>query len=336
MGGITTMKIDIVNRRIRKEAARWAVRMTADDELAPGESEAFQRWFMANEAHRNEFHKQVVLLKLSADLPEAERPKVVADVEKTWRRVGPWAVAASVMLALGIVGVIVTQQQSAPTPHITTASTTRDVTLPDGSVAHLNVRTDLQWLAASGERRVALLDGEALFEVKHDAAKPFTVVVNQSEIRVLGTHFNVRRRESSDVVVTVLEGTVRVSSRAGGEPTWTRTLHADEQLVYNNTGLVRDIHAAARANAAKWREGILEFEDETLFNIVEDLGRYTDRQIVVRDQRVAQLRLGGQLDVRKDVKSSLTLLEKLAPVAVHESGNDFILDYSQEPTQERR
>jgi transmembrane sensor len=217
--------------------------------------------------------------------------------------------------------------------HLTTTDTIRDITLPDGSIAHLNTRTDLRWLGRAGERRVALLVGEALFEVKHDPAKPFTVVLDASEIRVLGTRFNVRRRENAEVIVTVLDGTVQLlpEHASGSTPAWTRKLVANEQLVYNSTGLVRDVYSSTRANAARWREGILEFQDEPLSNIIEDLGRYSDRKILVRDPRLAQLRLGGQLNVRNNINASLSFLEKLAPIAVHESGNTFVLDYRKEP-----
>jgi transmembrane sensor len=263
------------------------------------------------------------------------------DIERERTRTKAWlpALAASVAIcAVGIAGWFGYRYATASTDYVTTAGATRDVTLPDGSVAHLNSRTDLRWVGRSGERRVVLLEGEAFFEVTHDPSRPFSVILDHSQIRVVGTRFNVRRRENQEVVVTVLEGTVQVlpeSVSGSAQPVWMRTLHANEQLVYNNTGLIRDVYSADRANAAKWRQGILEFEDEPLSNIVEDLGRYTDRHIVVRDPRLAQLHLGGQLNVHNDVKASLGLLGKLAPLEVHESGNTFVLNYRQEPTKER-
>ncbi len=92
----------------------------------------------------------------------------------------------------------------------------------EGSVAYLNTRTRIRWLGSGNDRRVELISGEALFDVVHDETRPFSVMMDGSEIRVLGTRFNVYRKDSGDVVVTVLEGTVEVRGFAQGpsQPEW--------------------------------------------------------------------------------------------------------------------
>lgn len=337
------MTTDTAIDQARKEATRWAERLI-DSELTAAEREEFQRWLMADESHQREFRAHGLILNLARDLPDETRAELLILATESapppqQRKVWIAGLAASALLTLGLAGWFVYQQQAASAPHVTVAGMTRDVTFPDESVAHLNTRTALRWIGRADERRVALLEGEALFEVRHDPARPFTVVVDTSEIRVLGTRFNVRRRQSAEVVLTVLEGTVAVSQqRSSGstQPAWTRKLSANEQIVYSTASLLRDVHPATGANAARWREGILEFEDEPLSNIVADLGRYTDRRIVVRDPGLAQLRLGGQLNVHGSIKNALGLLEKLAPVAAHQSGDTFVLDYRHAPAEEKR
>ena len=327
------MTTDTASKEIHTEASRWAD-LLMDSDVTHAERDQFQRWLLAHELHQQEFRAHNMMLNLARDLPETTRSEMLSlamqDAHQQGSRRKVWisALAASLVLAVGFAGWVAHRQKPA-TAYVTVSGMTSDVNLPDGSIAHLNTRTNLRWIGRSDERRVALVEGEVLFEVRHDAAKAFTVVLDASEIRVLGTHFNVRRRDNAEVVVTVLEGTVRVSDAASNNtrPTWTRTLHTNEQLVYNNTGVVRDVYSASRANAAKWREGILEFDDEPLSIIVEDFSRYTDRHIVIRDPRVAQLRLGGQLNVRDEPKAALGLLEKLAPVVAHDNGDMFVLDY---------
>ena len=335
------MTSQTASHQVREAAARWAERLEHD--LTHAEREGFHRWLMADESHQREFRAHTAIVNMSRDLPEATREELSAltsgasPLQRSGkRRVWTLGLAASALLALGLTGWFVARDSAASTHYITLAGTTRNVALPDGSIAHLNTRTDLRWIRRANERHLELLAGEALFEVRHDPAKPFTVMLDGSEIRVLGTRFNVRRRQNAQIVVTVLEGTVAIDSRASGSArsAWTRRLEANEQIVYSPAGLVRDVHPAAAANAARWREGVLEFEDEPLSNIVEDLGRYTDRRIVVRDARVAQLRLGGQLNVHDKIENSLALLEKLAPVAAHQSGDSFVLDYRAEPFKE--
>lgn len=339
------MTTDTSIDQVRSQAVRWAERLM-DSDLTAAEREEFQGWLMADESHQREFRAHNLILNLANDLADETRDEQLTLVKEDAalrrqrrhrRKVWTAGLAASALLTLGLAGWFVYQRQAAAI--VTTAGMTRDVTLPDESVAHLNTRTELRWVGRADDRRVTLLEGEALFDVRHDPARPFTVVVDTSEIRVLGTRFNVRRRENAEVVLTVLEGTVAVSQQqnsGSSQPAWTRKLHGNEQIVYSTAGLLRDVHLAAGANAARWREGILEFEDESLSNIVADLGRYTDRRIVIRDPRLAQLRLGGQLNVRDNIQGSLGLLEKLAPVAAHQNGDTFVLDYRHTAAEEKR
>lgn len=329
----TTAEID-EKSAIQAAAARWAERLL-DGDLEAAERDALQSWLTADERHEHEFRAHTFILNLARDLPEEVRDELSALDARQPQRRWAWisALAASVLLVVGAAGWLTYQHYFSAARHITTADAARDIELPDGSIAHLNTRTDLRWIERKDERRVEFLEGEALFNVKRDSTRPFTVVLDTSEIRVVGTQFNVRRRENAEVVVTVLEGTVRVTQKnesASTEPQWSRELNQNEQIVYSPAGLIRDIRSADGANAARWREGILEFEDEPLSSIVADLGRYTERVIIVRDPRVAELRLGGQLNVRDDIRESLGLLEKLAPVTAHQQGDAFVLDYRQE------
>ncbi len=76
------------------------------------------------------------------------------------------------------------------------------------------------------------------------------------------------------------------------------------------------------ANAVRWREGYLEIEDQPLAAVLDELTRYTDQRIVIRDPCVARFRVGGVVSVR-DVRSALARLEKVAPLRVEEHDGRF-------------
>jgi len=68
----------------------------------------------------------------------------------------------------------------------------RRIQLPDSTVVWLNVNSSLRWSGEfTGKLREVTLEGEAGFEVAHDAAHPFIVHTPDADIRVLGTCFNV-------------------------------------------------------------------------------------------------------------------------------------------------
>jgi len=67
--------------------------------------------------------------------------------------------------------------------HSTGHRRTSTVKFGDGSVAYLNTAYHLRWLGSGDDRRVELISGEALFDVVHDENRPFTVILDGSEIR---------------------------------------------------------------------------------------------------------------------------------------------------------
>src|SRR2546429_8869198 len=100
--------------------------------------------------------------------------------------------------------------------YATATGEVRHITLPDGSIVYLNTQTRLRWTGTQHDRRVSLESGEAFFDVVPDPLRPFRIALARSEIRVLGTRFDVYRKSSGKVLVTVLNTQTRLK--------WTGTL----------------------------------------------------------------------------------------------------------------
>ena len=316
-------------------AAHWAARLN-DSDLSDAERNELHSWLLADPRHASEFRAHRAIIGLAQEFPadiQARLNAYVQSVEAPRRHwAWPAALAAAVLLALVTGGWFMLRTAvSSEQVYATHTGEIRTVTFEDGSVAYLNTRTQLKWLGDRHERRVMLGSGEALFDVAHDPTRPFRVVLGNSEIQVLGTRFNVYQKTNGEVVVTVIEGKVAVKELGQGEgrPAWQRELVANQRIVYRPLGLMRDVQQTTAASAVKWREGVLEIQDQPLSEVLDELTRYTDHRIVIRDPRVAQLRIGGALSVR-DVRVALARLEKLAPLRVAESGDTYTLDYRTE------
>jgi transmembrane sensor len=89
----------------------------------------------------------------------------------------------------------------------------RSITLADGSTVDLNARSRLRIEFSKKERRVSLLEGQALFQVSKDKNRPFIVSSGDAMVRAVGTQFDVYRK-ATGTTVTVLEGRVAVYSTA--------------------------------------------------------------------------------------------------------------------------
>jgi transmembrane sensor len=244
-----------------------------------------------------------------------------------------WAIAAS-LLAVLVLGGYYAQIQHffGGESYVTRTGEMRTVKFQDDSVAYLNTRTEVRWIGNANDRRVELTEGEALFDVVHDAAHPFRVVIGNSEIRVLGTRFNVYRKPNGNTTVTVLEGTVEVRGfGGGGAPEWARTLNANDQIDYGTLGLLHEPHTTRAEESVRWRSGNYHFENEKVENVLAELTRYTDQRIVIRDPRIAGLRINGALNPR-NVRESLRRIQGLeSKIDVKENNNTFTLDYKAQP-----
>lgn len=177
----------------------------------------------------------------------------------------------------------------------------RVVTLADGSSIRLNTHTALSFHLRGRERRVVLERGEAFFEVKADAARPFTVVARRLEARVVGTAFAVRIREA-DSVITITEGKVQIGAPGRGTAA---TLSAQQQATVAHEGdaspRVRVLVPDEIARHLAWRRGTLEFSNTPLGEAIEEFNRYYLTPLRMRDPAMGQMLVGGshQVDNRE-------------------------------------
>lgn len=91
---------------------------------------------------------------------------------------------------------------------ITTQDNYEVVELPDGSIVFLNHYSELEYIEAFDQRRVAI-SGECYFSVE-PSDKSFTVTGKLGEVEVLGTEFSVKSN-NEDMEVEVEEGSVKFS-----------------------------------------------------------------------------------------------------------------------------
>lgn len=153
------------------------------------------------------------------------------------------------------------------------------VTLADGTRVWLNAQSSLQYPAWFGDSdRTVRLSGEAYFEVAHDGQRPFRVQMSDSlQVRVLGTHFNISAYQQDSVkAVTLLQGRVSVSSRLQEE-----TLRPGEQLKWVE-GSLKVLPHADTEMAVAWKNGLFVFHDAPIEEIMRQVARWYDAQIVYR------------------------------------------------------
>jgi len=149
--------------------------------------------------------------------------------------------------------------------------------LPDGTHVKLNGGSQLSYSSDFAECKIrqVTLSGEAFFEVAKNPEKPFVIDAGQSEVKVLGTIFNVKARQGNNAVVAVQEG--KVSFR-GKEQTEGIILVANEVGVLAKDGNVRRVDQSSQ-NYFSWFNHYLEFDNMPLPQVIDQLGVIFDTKI---------------------------------------------------------
>lgn len=203
----------------------------------------------------------------------ARRP-VRPDKVRDRQGLRPVLLAASAAATLGAALVVVWTLELTQPTYRTGVGEQRLVVLQDGSRVRLNTDSELKVRFRPGERRLVLARGEAFFEAAHDAKRPFVVDADGTQVRALGTRFDVRRDDTT-VHVTLLEGRVTVGS-PGRPPA--ATLAPNQQLTVAGARVGAPVTADAD-EVSGWTTGRLSFRDEALDDALAEVNRYAIHKI---------------------------------------------------------
>lgn len=297
-------------------ASDWVARLQNGD---AEDAVAFDAWLEASEVHRRAYDRALaVWTEYQAAAPQvlAELPaQAVRNARATARRPA-WLIAGALAAAAAAAAVGLGWPQLRPTDapasvYVTGVGQHTAVRLADGTRIDLNAGTRLAVAYAGDARRVTLTEGEAIFDVAHDPARPFLITAGDRTIAVLGTRFDVRRRQG-ELAVTVARGLVEVRPSGGADGRAFR-LHPGQRLQHHEGQAAAEIGAPAPGEAFDWREGRLVFQDRPLGEVVEELNLQFRRPIRLEDARLAERRVSGVL-VLDDEDAVVRRLALLAPV----------------------
>jgi transmembrane sensor len=328
-----------VARTISEEAAEWLVVL---EEAHPADQQAFLAWVRQSPRHVEEFLAATALWQslrqdgeshalpieaILAELPDALNENVVSLREHTSPgpmvhrpasrsgrpRLKAWA--AAVVLAAALGGAAWHWNSSGST-YATAVGEQRIARLSDGSVLYLNAASQARVRFSPEARDIELIDGEALFVVARDKARPFRVFAGSTVVQAIGTQFNVRRR-NDDTRVSVIEGLVRVAKAE-------QPLAAGEEAVIARDGRITRQELPDVTQAVSWRERRLVFREERLEEIVAEINLHGPRRFVIEGARARDTRLTATFDV-DDPESLAAFLQKHSNLDVEAQGENFLI-----------
>ncbi|SNS40265.1 MULTISPECIES: FecR domain-containing protein [unclassified Azospirillum] len=310
-----------------EQAADWHARLQGDADQAVWL--AFTEWLEADPSHRRAYDQVESLWRQVEALPAEPQAAIIdlasrrkaepaapANRSRRWFLGG--AAAAAAALALTLTG----RHTPTPLPELfeTGQGQRRTVTLADGSSIILNSGTRLSVALSADRRAVVLEQGEALFDVAKDAARPFTVAAGERLVTVVGTAFNVRHLDRS-VTVTVTRGLVDVGDQTGGAKVRLTPGQQISAAQGQPPGPVTTVDAQA---ATAWTQGRLSFDNAPLPQVLAELSRHYPLPMRA-EGAAAALHFSGVLRLDADQAVLLETLQGLLPIAVVRQGDRFVL-----------
>ena len=317
---------------LNDQAAAWVARLHAED---AGEADwlALEAWLSADPAHAAAYeaaeglwaalgvHRAALKAGLDPASPETGRADGLVDLGRRrqarggWRRWSLAAIPAAAALVAGLF-VIGPMIEGGAITYVTAPGQTRDLVLKDGTKIAMNGGSRLTVRLTAKARTVEMGPAEAAFDVTHDPSRPFLIGVGESQVRVVGTAFNIRR-DASSTRVSVSRGIVQVADI--GDATRAVRLTVGQSAFRDDATDQVVVSRQGAGEAQAWRAGRLIYNDRPLAEVATDLSRAFATPVTVAGDASA-LRFTGVLELG-DEGRVITRLEAFLPVTAYRAAN---------------
>ncbi|MCW5799651.1 MAG: Iron dicitrate transport regulator FecR [Nitrospira sp.] len=298
-------------RDLLREAAEWFARADAED-FTEAERRRLETWRRRSPAHDEAFER-VCRTWGATDLAVALESVPPADMPTRQRlhrrRRIRWAAAATLLVIAGWWALGSNFLITLRSDYATATGEQRTIHLPDQSSVVLNTNTALVSHVEGTSRLIHLLQGEALFQVRADATRPFIVEHAGHRVQVLGTEFIVRERQDI-TTITVVHGVVQVTSTNPASSSIQLTAGQRVSIGPNGAGPVSQV---AAADATAWTRRRLVISDQPLSEVIDEIQRYHSGSIVIWNPSAREIRVTGIYDLT-NMAETLTVLAKTLPI----------------------
>lgn len=301
-----------------------------DEELV-----AIKKWLDEsddNAAKLFEMEKIVMLAGSTRDNTDARnrvfagiQQRIIADeLQKRKRKrfkIYKWSSAAAAVIAIVFTSVFLLRQSNVNTITVDAIAENRTVNLPDGTIVYLNKNSQLVYPEKFSSTRDVKLSGEGFFKVAHDKDHPFVVNGEYLSVTVLGTEFNFNSTEDGSNNVSLVEGSVKVSSTKGKEGV---VLVPGQKAEYDVASGNLTVSETNPAIDAAWHDRIIPFENASVKDIADALAQLYKVKIVLRDVDTLKTYSGATV-YYESIDSTLSQLSHTLPIDFTNEGGVIVV-----------
>lgn len=308
-------------------------------EATEQEQQQVSTWLEESPANKAYFNN----LKIIFDKAAGNNVKIEFDTDAAWNKVKSkmekgrvlplkqrteatiiWLrIAAGIAVTLGVVyflnNPISPQKQLA----IISTDSTRQDTLPDGSTAFLNKKSELAYsYDAKAKSRKVKLKGEAYFSVKHDEENPFVIEAEDILVRDIGTEFNLKAYPEKDTIeILVTEGEVQFYTLYDSG----LNLKAGQRAIYSKRNKMFYRIEKPDTNILAYKTKVFSFNNTDLKSVVELLNEVYNAKIVLANKKLFDCRLTA--NYKEDNPAIIAeVIAETMNLTLTRKGEELILD----------
>ncbi|MCI1719689.1 MAG: FecR family protein [Bacteroidales bacterium] len=175
----------------------------------------------------------------------------------------------------------------------TVKGTKAKIILPDSSVVWLNSDSKISYPNAfNAESRNIQFSGEAYFDVVHNPQRPMIIKTSKGYYyKVLGTKFNLKSYDNDqDVEITLYSGKVQIFDTDKNNNTMLTEMQPNKIMVLKKASVVSTSQVSEPNQNSQWKEGILDFNDTQMSEVIKMLERWHGVNFIVKDPQILNYR----------------------------------------------
>ena len=190
------------------------------------------------------------------------------------------------------------------------------IVLADGTKVKMNADSHIDFPVQFGDTREVTLEGEAMFEVTHDEARPFIIKTHDHAIYVLGTTFNISAYPDEELSVTLIEGKLKVTAPSG------------EYYL-----LPGEHYSSAQSKVSKvdtefytsWTDGAMEFDAMPFPLLTARLSRCYNVDIQIASKELETMKFTGVIFRNKPLDFALDIIHRVSDVKFEKKGETILV-----------
>jgi transmembrane sensor len=302
----------------------------------------FNQWLKDDEGNRKFYESVSQSMQKKEELTVDDKKRIFAKVQasiipaKKPRKINLWvyttAVASvSILISLTIFSLFTKPGKFDKDTYIETTTpfgVKSKISLPDGTLVYLNSGSWLKYPTIfRNSKREVFLRGEGYFEVKKDPKHAFIVKTDSLQVKVYGTHFNVKAYPDEEFLETTLvEGSVGLFKNSDLESDCLVKLLPSQRAAWDKYSNHIEVTKVDAELTISWINGKCYFEHEKMTSIAQKLERNFNVNIKIQSKKLMGKSFFGLFDKNRNIFQILDIM-KLNKNFNYKMRNDTIILY---------